>query len=204
MLLDYVFNESGFWFALVAIILVFLIMLANLTRLKKQVASLDLDVRIKKEQLQDQETKYKQQLVELAIAEFEKYKATQLESDKKLMEGVLLESAANMLQRWQMEKEESIRKDAIARSLSVNLGKITEHWLPFHTSFKFNPKDARFIGSPVDLIVFDGASENKDIIDIYFIEVKTGNSRLTPIQQKIKSSVLSKRINWVEMNPANL
>lgn len=100
-----------------------------------------------------------------------------------------------------MENERRIRDDAAKRSVAVNFGKVAEHFTAFHNNFKFNSQDARFIGSPIDLILFDGATDNKDIINIYFIEVKTGSSQLTPLQRKIRSAVELKRIKWLPLNP---
>jgi predicted Holliday junction resolvase-like endonuclease len=59
-----------------------------------------------------------------------------------------------------------------------------------------NPWDARFIGSPIDLIVFDGLTEIKEEITIYFIEVKTGKSTLSEAQRKIWQAIVNKRIDW--------
>lgn len=76
-----------------------------------------------------------------------------------------------------------------------------EHFVPFSHPFPFNPKDARFIGSPIDLIVFDGISDKRDEIYIYIVEVKTGKSKLTSLQKQIKSSVINGKIRWLELNP---
>lgn len=153
---------------------------------------------------QQKESEFRLQANQWALGELEKYKTTELEAAKKVIENNALESATNLLVRWKVENEETIRKDAIARSNSINLGKITEHLLPFHLKFPYNPKDARFIGSPIDLIVFDGAADKKPLVDVVFIEVKTGNSQLNEIQKKIKYSVLNNRIKWLEINPADL
>jgi predicted Holliday junction resolvase-like endonuclease len=60
------------------------------------------------------------------------------------------------LEQWQNGVETTIRADAIRKSQSVIIGKVTEHVVPYLPEFTYNPKDARFIGSPIDLIVFDG------------------------------------------------
>lgn len=140
-----------------------------------------------------------------AIGEFEKFKKLETEKIQKEAENQSLKAASVLLQKWKIENEAKIRQDAINRSYSVNLGKITEHLVPFHQSFlsQFNPKDARFIGSPIDLIVFDGYADKKDEIQVYLVEIKTGNSKLTEIQRKIKESVLNGNIRWAEINPAN-
>src|SRR5690606_13765265 len=63
--------------------------------------------------------------------------------------------AYSELREWKSEKEANIRQDAAARSQAVILGKVTEQIIPFHQAFLYNPKDVRFIGSPIDLIVSD-------------------------------------------------
>ena len=50
--------------------------------------------------------------------------------------------------------------------------------------------------------MFDGYADKKDQIQIYLVEIKTGNSKLSEIQKKIKASVLNGNIRWAEINPA--
>jgi predicted Holliday junction resolvase-like endonuclease len=92
--------------------------------------------------------------------------------------------------------EARIRQNAANRSYSVILGQVTEHLIPFHTKFPFNPKDSRFIGSPIDLIVFDGVSDELDEVTIYFVEIKTGRGYLSSKQKKIKDAVDNNRVKW--------
>jgi predicted Holliday junction resolvase-like endonuclease len=133
----------------------------------------------------------------IARAEFEKFKQTELQAYIKVYADQAIEVSKNLVTKWKIEEEEKIRKDAVTRSLGVNLGKITEHLIPFSEEFKkFNSKDARFIGSPIDLIVFDGISDNKPEIAIYFIEVKSGGSNLSPRQKKIRDAIASGNIYW--------
>lgn len=138
-----------------------------------------------------------------AIGEFNKFKTEEIEMVKRAAMNTAIESAKTLLKEWKITSEAEIRQDAINRSYSVNLGKITEHLVPFHKSFlsQFNPKDARFIGSPIDLLVFDGYADKKDEYIIYFVEVKTGNSKLTEVQKKVKEAVKDLRIRWAEVNP---
>lgn len=140
-----------------------------------------------------------------AIEQFEKFKKTELEKIEETYKQNAIKMANIKLQEWKINSEAEIRKDAINRSYAVNLGKITEHLVPFHQVFlsQFNPKDARFIGSPIDLIVFDGYADKKDDLTIYFVEIKTGNSKLTEIQKKVRSAVADGRVRWAEINPDN-
>src|SRR5215210_3239779 len=64
------------------------------------------------------------------------------------------------------------RKDSILRSLSVVSGKVGEQLAPLFPEFleNFNPKDARFLGSPIDFIVFDGL-DGGEVRKVVLIEV---------------------------------
>jgi predicted Holliday junction resolvase-like endonuclease len=59
-------------------------------------------------------------------------------------------------------------------------------------------QDARFIGSPIDFIVFDGLSEGY-VKQIIFIEVKTNKSNLSQREKKIKEAILGGRVKWEEI-----
>lgn len=106
--------------------------------------------------------------------------------------------ASVLLADWKRVEEEGIRQDAIKRSQSVIVGKVTEHLVPFLPTFSWNPKDARFIGAPVDLVVFDGLDEGQ-LRSIVFVEVKTGSSVLTPREKQIREAVAARRIEWREV-----
>ncbi len=159
---------------------------------------------MQKIQFQKAESDLKLKSKEWALTEFEKFKSAELEAIKKQLEDNAIASAANLLQKWKIENEYKIRQDAANRSYAVNLGKITEHLVPFHTNFPFNPKDARFIGSPIDLIVFDGLDDDESEIKIYFVEIKTGKSRLSSRQARIKSAVEKREIIWYPVNSDDL
>ncbi|MFH1588323.1 MAG: Holliday junction resolvase-like protein [Candidatus Diapherotrites archaeon] len=76
-------------------------------------------------------------------------------------------------------------------SQSVKYGQLTEQWIPFTKDFPFNPADFKFLGKPIDGIVFD---EN----EIVFCEFKTNKSMLNESQKRIKSLVKEKKVNWME------
>lgn len=100
------------------------------------------------------------------------------------------------LNQWQAEFEKQIRKDAIERSGAVTLGKVTEHLAPYFADFlsRYNPRDARFLGSPIDLIVFDGLDAGS-LQKIVFVEVKTGKSALTQRERQIRDVVSAKMVS---------
>ena len=91
-----------------------------------------------------------------------------------------------------MQLESQLNQLLFAKnSQSVKYGKLTEQFLPFSKEFPFNSENFRFIGSPIDGIVF----ENDRII---FCEFKSNESRLSQKQKSIKSLVEEKKIEWAE------
>jgi predicted Holliday junction resolvase-like endonuclease len=101
------------------------------------------------------------------------------------------------LERWRVEAEGEIRKDAVRRSSAVVSGKVSEHLAPYMGAFPYNPKDARFLGTPVDLLVFDGLSED-DLREIVFLEIKSGGGSLTTRERRVRDAVLARRVVWRE------
>jgi len=97
-------------------------------------------------------------------------------------------------------QEEGIRKDAISRSARTLSGKTLEKLVPFLERFNHDPHDVRWIGDPIDLVVFDGYSKSgrKSVDNITFVEVKSGGSELHTGQRKIREAVEKKRVKWEE------
>jgi predicted Holliday junction resolvase-like endonuclease len=139
------------------------------------------------------------EMQQLARDQFDEWREEECESIRSLQKGVAEREAAALLQQWKQESELTIRTDAIQRSQSVIVGKVTEHLVPYLSGFEYNPKDARFIGSPIDLVVFDGLDEG-DLQEIVFVEVKTGASAsLSKRERQIRDAISGGRIKWVEM-----
>ena len=99
--------------------------------------------------------------------------------------------------RNQCDKK-NVRKDAVKRSKAVINGQIAEQIAPFLPDFPANPSDARFIGKPVDFIVFSGLSENEKIDEILFVEVKTGKSLLSEREKEVKKAIEQRKVRYVE------
>lgn len=95
----------------------------------------------------------------------------------------------------------SARKDAVKRSRAVLSGQMAEQIAPFLKDFPCNPADVRFVGKPIDFIGFPGAADGKEIKEILFIEVKTGNSALSAREKEIRDAIKARRIRYVEYNP---
>ena len=99
---------------------------------------------------------------------------------------------------WKLRYSASIREDAVQRSLAVTAGKVHEQLVPYLPEFGFNPKDARFLGSPVDLIVFDGLAAG-EVRRIVFVEVKTGGASLTARERQVRDVVEAREVAWAEL-----
>ncbi|MFW9907393.1 MAG: Holliday junction resolvase-like protein [Candidatus Thorarchaeota archaeon] len=102
---------------------------------------------------------------------------------------------------WE-EQKAGIRKDATDRSRVVLKGKIAEHMVPLLGDiFRYDPSDARFIGAPIDYLIFDGYTRVKDSnsdepITIILADVKTGNAKLNLTERRIKEAVEAGRVRW--------
>lgn len=90
------------------------------------------------------------------------------------------------------------RQDAIKRSKSVIGGQTVEQLAPFLPEFPCNPLDAHFLGKPVDFVAFSGLSQTNKVNEILFIEVKTGDSKLSEREKEIKKAVNEGRVRYVE------
>ena len=99
------------------------------------------------------------------------------------------------LRLWQLEKERA-QREAIAQSRAVLGGKFTEQLAPYLPEFKYDPTEARFIGSPIDLIVFPGLAGG-DPREIVILEIKSGKNRqLTPQERKIRQLIKDGMVRW--------
>jgi predicted Holliday junction resolvase-like endonuclease len=105
------------------------------------------------------------------------------------------------IERWKQQHEQEIRLDAIQRSSAITRGKVTEHIVPYLPGFDLDPKDIRFLGTPIDLIAFKGLNASVEEIEIVFIEVKTGGSVLSARERAVMKAVEQKRVSWRVFNP---
>lgn len=102
---------------------------------------------------------------------------------------------------WKARYSRQIRQDAVRRSQATIAGQVHEQLLPYLPEFRFSPKDARFLGSPVDLIVFDGLDAGQ-LRGIVFLEVKTGRATLTGRERQIRDVIRNGQVSWQEVRLA--
>ena len=112
-----------------------------------------------------------------------------------LRQGRKLEAA-----EWESVKLEAIVKTRLKQSRAVLGGLVSEQISPLLPGFPFDPGDCRFIGKPVDFIVFSGMNK-QDISEVIFLEIKSGVSKnLNPQEARVKEAVLAGRVRWVQFN----
>ncbi len=97
------------------------------------------------------------------------------------------------------DKIPEIRETAIKQSRAVLSGQFSEQIAPYMPDFPYKPTEARFIGKPVDFIVFKGMDEKK-IEEVVFVEVKTGKSELSKVERSLKEAIENKSIGWINYN----
>jgi predicted Holliday junction resolvase-like endonuclease len=101
-------------------------------------------------------------------------------------------------QVWRSRYLRKIRQDSVRQSQAVIAGKVYEQLVPHLPGFPFNPKDVRFLGSPVDLVVFDGL--DRGILErVVFVEIKTGQAGLSPRERQLRDVVRRGGVQWIEL-----
>ncbi len=116
-----------------------------------------------------------------------------------LLIGYYIGLKAGRFKAW-VEYKENVkeeREDAVKRSRSVLSGQFSEQLAPYLPNFNFSPSEVRFIGKPIDFVVFKGMDE-KEIREIVFVEVKTGKASLSGVERSLKKAVEDKRVRWEE------
>ena len=117
------------------------------------------------------------------------------------LESLFEEKFRAELSRWKVETERGLRRDALDKSRAVLKGRLAEQMAPVLPGFGYDPSDARFIGTPVDYVVFDGYTRTKEgtgdtNVSVVLLEVKTGGSRLTRGERLIEEAINAKRVRF--------
>ncbi|MCX8205822.1 MAG: hypothetical protein N3H30_01175 [Candidatus Micrarchaeota archaeon] len=92
---------------------------------------------------------------------------------------------------------EAERDDAIKRSRAVLGGQFSEQLAPYLPNFKYSPTEVRFIGKPIDFVVFKGM-DSKEISEIVFVEVKSGNANMNSVERSIQKAIDTGKVKWEE------
>ena len=94
------------------------------------------------------------------------------------------------------------QKRSVNTSRAVLKGKMAEQLAPILPNFHYLPSDAKFLGDPIDYVVFDGYSDFRDgdglaeDIEVVFMDIKSGAARLTKGQQAIAQAIAEGRVRF--------
>ena len=113
-----------------------------------------------------------------------------------------LHSRIELLLQMGDAEVEAARKDSVDKSRSTLKGRIAEQLAPLLPGFPYLPADARFLGSPIDYVVFNSISNltegrsGVEDLEIILLEVKHGGSVLTQLQKAVATCVEEGRIRF--------
>ena len=103
--------------------------------------------------------------------------------------------------QFQREIKEAARR-SVEQSRNTLKGQIGEQMVSVLPGFCYLPADARFLGDPIDYIVFNGRNNldnnetSAEDVEVVLLEVKHGQSKLTPVQRAIAAAVDAGRVRF--------
>ena len=80
----------------------------------------------------------------------------------------------------------------LRRGDAVRRGFTTEQWLPLAESYPWDPRNFRFLGAPIDGVQFEDDR-------VVLVEFKSGRSRLSDKQMRIRDLVRSGKVEFREV-----
>lgn len=92
-------------------------------------------------------------------------------------------------------REKHIRTDAAKRSRAVIGGQFSEQLAPYLPDFPYRPTEAKFLGKPVDFIIFEGLDE-KEITGVVFVEVKSGAAKLGETERSLERAIRQGKVRF--------
>jgi predicted Holliday junction resolvase-like endonuclease len=102
---------------------------------------------------------------------------------------VLAYALGAFVTKWQGRGlERTARRDAVKRSRAVLTGHFSEQLAPWLPDFPYSPTELRFIGKPVDYIVFEGL-DSRDVKRVVFLEIKSGAAGLSGAERSVRNAV---------------
>lgn len=111
---------------------------------------------------------------------------------------LILGFVIGFLYRWILNQQN--KRKNLQYQGSVLKGQISEQLAPY-IGFPDDlyASESKFLGSPVDFIVFKGMNE-KNISEVVFVEVKSGNHNLNNNESSLKNAIEQKRVSYKIVN----
>jgi predicted Holliday junction resolvase-like endonuclease len=94
------------------------------------------------------------------------------------------------------------RRQSVEQSRRTLKGKMAEQIAPLLPGFPYLPADSRFIGDPIDYVVFDGYtdvrdnSQKADELEVIILDIKQGKASLSRSQRAIAKAVEEGRVRF--------
>ena len=104
-------------------------------------------------------------------------------------------------QQYEIQMKDNAKR-SVNTSRAVLKGKMAEQFAPILPEFPYLPSDAKFLGDPIDYVVFSGYSEFREglvdanAIEVIFIDIKSGQARLSKGQQAIAQAISDGRVRF--------
>ena len=117
----------------------------------------------------------------------------------------LVQAYEERLTRLETQRENALahaRRAGADHSRAVLKGKLAEQMAPLLPGFAYVPADARFLGDPIDYVVFNGYSAVKEgeapaePLEIVLLDIKHGKSTLSQGQRRIAQAVAEGRVRF--------
>ena len=97
---------------------------------------------------------------------------------------------------------EKARLQSVAISRSTIKGQIAEQFAPLLNGFPYLPSDSRFLGDPVDYVVFKGYTDYKDEktsgedLEVVIVDIKHNKAVLSAGQKQIAKAIENGRVRF--------
>ena len=94
------------------------------------------------------------------------------------------------------------RKQSVKQSRSTLKGQMAEQMAPMLPGFDYSPADSKFLGDPIDYVIFDGMTDARDgdgsfdDLEVVLIDVKYGKAQLSATQRAIAQAVEAGRVRF--------
>lgn len=101
---------------------------------------------------------------------------------------------------WLNDNEFEIRRTAISEMNSHIVDNISKELSIVKNNFSFNPKDIKFTGRFIDLIIFDGAAD-EGLVNIYFVDIqRQGINSKHNFKAKVANALKNGNVSFQEIN----
>jgi len=94
------------------------------------------------------------------------------------------------------DARKAIKKTSKVGAQAVNIGFLLERLTPCMQTFPFEHNDCRSLFDPIDYLIFNGLSDQHSVDKIIFMDIKTGQARLSKSQREIRTAVEQRHVSW--------